>query len=235
MNSEEATCYICYESAAIDKPFCKTNPCPCKGTISIHTTCLIEARKRSSNCSICKSKYVEKTPGEYIELGSEGVLRKVSYINKDYYNYVYTINNEGVTHGEFKMYYPSGRLRAVQNYIYGEMHGECKTYYDNLQNSLLAVANYIANKKHGFLKSYTEDARLHKEFNYNSDVPHGLCCEYRFDGGLYKTFNYVKGVLHGECVIYHPRGLHKKLIYNKGVLESEQIYHNGIIEKMFCM
>lgn len=232
MDSEEPTCYICYEPATTEKPFCKANHCLCKGSLSIHTQCLIELRKHATKCTVCKSNFAEKTPGEYILLGREGNLRKVSYINKEYYNYVYTINSDGLSHGEFKIYYPSGRLRAIQNYIYGELFGEARTYYDNEANSLLGIANYMGNLKNGLLKSYTEDARLHKEFNYKSDVPHGLCNEYKFDGGLYKTFNYVNGVLHGECTIYYIGNLQKKLIYNNGVLESTKIYHNGIMRKL---
>lgn len=231
MDSEEATCYICYEPATADKLFCKTNHCLCKGSLFIHTTCLIDLRKHSSKCTICKSNYAEKTPGEYILLEAASGLRKVSYINKAYYNYVYTINKDGLTHGEFKIYYPSGRLRAAQNYLYGEMFGEARTYYDNEANSLLAIANYVANNKHGLLKWYTHDGRLEKEFNYYDDLLHGLATEYKSDGKLYKTCNYKGGVLHGEETVYLLHEFHKQRIYENGRCVSEMIYQNGRLKK----
>ncbi len=234
MDSEEQTCYICYEPANANNQFCKSSPCLCRGSISIHTACLIEARKRSPTCSICKSFYADKTPGEYIELGRVGQLLRVSYINKDYYQYIYTVNNDGLKHGEFIMYYPSERVRAIQNYIYGELYGESKTFYDNEQNSLLATANYVNNQKHGILKSYTQSGQLQKEFNYNNGVQHGQCIEYNESGELYKVFNYANGVLDGECTIYFPRNLIKKMVYKNGQLESEKTIHNGIIRKIFC-
>jgi len=95
---EKDKCYLCYEEATEERQFVDPNPCDCKGTIKLHSSCAQELINNSESCGICKvpwrftgiKRYVESTYIEeytYVDGIREGLYRK-------YDNY-YTLLTEG--------------------------------------------------------------------------------------------------------------------------------------------
>ncbi len=167
---EEETCYICYEPESADTPFCKPTPCLCKGSIHIHASCLIQLRRESPNCSICKSEYSNTSPG-FCKFDEKTAT--IEFINDKLLRYVYKVNADQLIHGPMKVYYPSGRLHATYEYIYGETNGISRIYYDNEKSSLKQVVRYIAGKMDGELLLYMDDGSVHKRINYKQGVIDG--------------------------------------------------------------
>jgi len=68
-----------------------------------------------------------------------------------------------------KVYYTSGKLKTIANYIDNKLHGTFYEYYDN--NNIGYVENYKNGKKHGvsLLCYYAGDIRQTKYYN-NNDV-----------------------------------------------------------------
>ena len=163
LTMESDVCYICYESATNDNPFCKPLPCLCKGSIHIHNSCLVILRKNSTHCGICKTEFTNNTPG-FTKFNPK--TSSLEYINEQQLRHVYTVNNDRLIHGPMYIYYPSGRLHSTYEYIYGEINGIMRSYYDNEANSLKQTVRYIANKMDGELILYYENATVYKTQHY---------------------------------------------------------------------
>lgn len=168
---EEDVCYICYEPESSTAPFCKPPPCICKGSIHIHTNCLVTLRRGGSDkCGICKTTFTNTSPGYY---HCDINTRKVTCINEHYLRHVYNVNMDNLIHGPLHIYYPSGRLHSTYEYIYGEISGIMKAFYDIEGSPLKQTVRYIASKMDGELLLYNSDNSLHKRINYKLGVLNG--------------------------------------------------------------
>ncbi len=100
--------YICFDKATEGDPFADPNPCICKGTIKLHTTCAKEIMNNTESCSICKAKWPEFIgTGVKRTLWPDGKLKEeIQYVN-------------GVRDGPYKKYDPDGELRIEVNYVNG--------------------------------------------------------------------------------------------------------------------
>jgi hypothetical protein len=204
MTDNEEVCYICYDPAGTDKPFCKEPPCSCTGSLKIHASCLVTLRSHgcadaATHCGICKQKFAEGTPGQYRQL-AEGVVEE---IKENYHRHRYHLNKEGQIHGKMCVYYPSGRLQASFDYLYGEMNGYIKTYYDTAANTLRQVVRSIAGLYEDVLTMYYENGGILREIPYKGGERHGTSVEYSPNGQIVRTSDYAHDVNHGYFLQFY--------------------------------
>ncbi len=189
---EADVCYICYEPATAESPFCKPSPCLCKGSIHIHNHCLVTLRRGSANnCGICKSEYSTTSPGFY---KFDEKTSTIEFINDKLLRHVYKVTGDQLIHGPMHVYYPSGRLQAIYEYIYGEINGVVKVYFDNDHSQLKQIVRYIAGKMAGELLLYEADGRLKKRLYYKDGLLHGPVYIYEKDQKKFVLRYFSNGV-----------------------------------------
>lgn len=143
-----------------------------------------------------KIRYIEVE--SYTEYYKGGVIKKKG-----------TKNASGQFIGDFKSYYPSGKISAEVRYVKGVPHGQCTHYAEN--GAISAEGSYIEGNKEG-LWTYKNYMQLN-----------GV--QYHF------AVNYKNGHLHGETILY--RGKQKNRVvnayYGKPSVDSkwEMYYDNG--------
>ncbi len=202
MSDTEELCYICYDAASGDKPFCKESPCSCKGSIKIHTSCLVSLRtaggSASQKCGICRQEFQAGTPGQ-----SRRTAETIEEIGEDYYRRVYPVNKEGLVHGKMQVYYPSGRLHGTYEYLYGEVNGYIKTYYDTPTNGLRQVARSIAGLYEDVATMYFDTGEVFREIPYKGGQRHGTVIEYNRNGQIARMSDYVADQNHGYFLQFY--------------------------------
>ena len=83
---------------------------------------------------------------------------------------VYSVDSEGRRHGEFRQYYPNGRLKTDARYLHGLLHGPYVTYHPNGKRKVEAAHRrgrwhgpYVARAADGspFRSAAFRDGKLH--------------------------------------------------------------------------
>ncbi len=151
LSSEEANkCYICYEEQSEENKFANPNPCNCRGTIKIHTTCFDTLTAEYDTCSICKTKYLQNEYKKYYypngQLKEEGLM----------------VNN--VKTGLWKTWYTNGQLMEEVNYVDGKTHGLYRRWYENGQ--LKIEVNCVDGIVDGLYQRWYEYGELELEVHY---------------------------------------------------------------------
>ena len=76
--------------------------------------------------------------------------------------------NNGIFHGKWKFYYPSGQLQTVGKFDNGLRIGKWNYYHENGKKSQTSI--YLNGKKHGIWKVYDENGNLTIEQEWNEGV-----------------------------------------------------------------
>ena len=112
-------------------------------------------------------------------------------------------------------YYPSGRLKSLNETVGDKRHGVCKYYFES--GELKAVAHFNMNKYYGEQISYYKNGKVRGKVNYIDNKKDGASYGYYPDGSIYIEENYTSGKLNGI----------KKKYYKNGKLMMENSYLNG--------
>ncbi len=223
-------CYLCLEDATAERQFIDPNPCNCKGTIKLHSSCAKEVINNTTNCGICKTKW------RYT-----GIKRFYPPNRIEEYTYV-----NGLRHGPYKEYYLDGKVKEEGTYVNNNKEGSCKRYFDN--GVLKEDFNYINNKREGPYKYYYISGALEMEGTFINDNAYNASGKIYYENGIvkeehkvyevngvkyteYKDY-YENGQLHFERTItneYKRHGL-SKTYYRNGQIKSEANYVDGRIE-----
>lgn len=143
--------------------------------------------------------------------------------------------------GEFKYYYVSGALKAINSFGSNSLIAYNKSYFEN--GILMAEGKYIDQKKDSIWRFYSDvDSVLLSEESYSADLRDGMVKNY-YPGTeqLSELIHYVKGIKEGEWVKYFEDGtvllrgtyLHDVLVgeiifnYPDGKLNIKGQYVNG--------
>ena len=189
---ESILCYICYENESKENPYAsEPNPCPCKGSIVIHTKCLENVIKTSRNCSICKSKYNLKYLPQ--KDGRELIIETAEYGKR----IEYTVNERSEKHGSYVIKNSNGRTVLLHSYINGIMEGPYVEYYQNGQ--IKSVCKCRNNRIEGEFCEWDKDGNVLEESIYKDGKKHGECVQWVREGWcrVGKTLNYIEGELDG--------------------------------------
>lgn len=144
--------------------------------------------------------------------------------------------------GEWKVYYPFGKLKNVAHYNNDTLHGSYVIYFENGQ--VKEQGEYVNGKLQGPVKMYYENGALKKEMTVVDGKINGVLKKY-FDNGQINTIeNFKNGKVHGPVVDYYENGylsfegqynengeLHGKVkMYFKdheGKVKIQRVYDNG--------
>ena len=126
---------------------------------------------------------------------------------------------DNALHGEYKVYYPSGRLKFTGFYVNGLIEGESQTYYENGQ--ILETKIWRNGQLNGLLTAYYEDGSLEAKKSFINDQRKGK-----------ETYYYVNGRLKGEYFwgTYHWPPKDSLL---EGILWYQEYDSLGKVEKIY--
>ncbi len=130
--------------------------------------------------------------------------QKVSYTN-------------GEKVGDFKYFFPSGKVSVEGKYFSDQPEGEVKSYYED--GHLYGTRYFSNGLRTGRHTYFYPDGKLKSERSFVNDTLNGLYQTFYSNGNLQEHFNYVKGKENG---IY-------KYYYENGQLWIEKEYKNGLL------
>lgn len=166
------------------------------------------------------------------------------------------IDNKPV--GEFKYYYPGGRLKAISMMIDGGNRSRTRMFHEN--GRLMAVGNYLEMEKDStwnyysdfdgalmsteyFIKgrldsvlvNYFPSGQVAEEIPYTLGAKNGEWKKYFTDGKLMLKATYIHDKLEGVMVVYHQNGVPEiSGIYRENFKDGLWIYFNdrgGVLKK----
>ncbi len=124
-------------------------------------------------------------------------------------------NEEKLKKEIIKEYYPSGKIKSINESVNNKRHGVCKYYSED--GKLTAIAHFKMNKYQGEQVSYYPNGNVRGKVNYVDHQKHGASLGYYEDGTLYIKENYLYGRLNGQ----------KQKFYKNGQLMMENFYRDG--------
>lgn len=147
------------------------------------------------------------------------------------------IDVEGKRSGEWKDYYPDGKLRATGNYIDNLRSGKWTFYYHN--GRIEQQGEYIKGKENGIWTWYYDNGNIWREESYFNGKEDGVMMEYSENQKLITKGDWVDGEREGEW--YYRVGDHIevgnyitglkdgkwKYFYNDSTLKYEGNYYQG--------
>jgi uncharacterized protein len=125
------------------------------------------------------------------------------------------LSEDGQRQGQWKEYYPDGRIKSIGNYTNDKPTGEWVFYHPNGQIEQTGTFN-----SEGLITGhwlwYHSNGQLHRKEGFVSGVSEGLSEEYDFKGHLISRGEFLKGEKEGNWV------------YNYGDHREEGIYSSGL-------
>lgn len=151
----------------------------------------------------------------YQAIFEEDKIKAYTYIGKD--GKLLPFIPVAVSNGQFKAFYPNGKVSRECVYSDGEKNGQMTIYYNNGQ--VRSVDNEVYGITEGVSKEFYANGKLESEYPYLSDNLEGIGKEYYKSGTLKKEIAYANGTNHGPTKLYDENGrLAKTLLYNYGKL-----------------
>ena len=149
--------------------------------------------------------------GKQIYLTREGDTARIEFYNN------------GILHGNKRLYYSKSRIEKDINYVNGLMDGSFKHY--NRDGILLEEITYKQGKKNGECKYYYDDGKLLKTEKWTMDVKDGEFKTFYYQGFIQTMENYKKGIAEGWFEERWPEDkLKRRALYKKGVVIEEYKY-----------
>jgi len=141
---------------------------------------------------VAKVKFFTSTGG----LISEGQMRGKSYVGEWRYYHknsptlmiTETFNDQGVLHGEKKVFYKNGQLAEESNYKDGNLHGKVSWYSENGQ--LFKTLTYEKDELEGPAIYYQPGGDVSSKGQYKSNVKRGKWLYYK-NGKAYKEIDHT--------------------------------------------
>jgi antitoxin component YwqK of YwqJK toxin-antitoxin module len=128
---------------------------------------------------------------------------------------------DGKPVGEFKYFYPSGKLQTVLTFSDDGRHAKNVTYSEN--GKKIASGEFIDKKKEGKWSYYSDiDGKLVSEENYSNGLLEGKAITYYPNTGKpFEIIEYKNGIKDGIWIKYFPEGeIMTKTFYKNGKLQG---------------
>lgn len=107
-------------------------------------------------------------------------------------------------HGERRLYYDNGYLRAKMFYDHGKLHGPSK--YFSKDGKLISISWFYQGKKQGVSRQYYLNGNIYCIQRFKEGKRQGLQ-EYHYDSSKLRTaLLYKDGKLDGKAISYWPNG-----------------------------
>jgi len=115
------------------------------------------------------------------------------------------IQTEGVLNkkmrvGNWKYFYPTGKLMSEENYKDGKLDGEQLVYYPEGQVTEFSI--YKNGLLDGVTSKYASNGTLIEEITYKNGKPNGLAKYFELNGNLKETGHYKNGKRIGKWEFY---------------------------------
>lgn len=131
------------------------------------------------------------------------------------------IDNYGTYKGNWKLYYPTGEVKAEGNYVDGIKDGEWKYYYTN--TALEQKGKYVKGKVHGTWVWYYANGKKRREETFRYGKEEGSVIEFDSLGNVITKGEYLAGLKDGEW--FYDLGDHiEKGRFVAGDREAEWVY-----------
>ncbi len=203
MSEDQDNCYVCMGPESQEEPFANPNPCDCKGSIKLHSSCAQQVMAMSSSCGICKNLW--KFTGIRRNVYGNKLHSEVPYVN-------------GLVNGLLKTYsIIDGSLSNEMPYVNNIPHGLYKLY-DNT-GICLVECMYANGKRNGIYKNYYPNGRLKEEGTHYNEFKDGISKEYNINGWLLYERIWAGGFQHGIEKAYNP----------DGTVKYESMWINGVL------
>ncbi|MBI1266566.1 MAG: hypothetical protein GC193_03940 [Cryomorphaceae bacterium] len=150
-----------------------------------------------------------KLVGSYNEGSKQGVFREYNEEGVLSNGYLYeenlkigegVIDPEGKYQGPWKLFYPTGELRAEGSYVDGLREGPWKFYFTN--GKVEQLGNYKTGNAHGGWKWFFQNGSVKREESFRKGKEDGEFFEYDEDGIIIHQGSYIDGLKTGPW-IYH--------------------------------
>lgn len=106
------------------------------------------------------------------------------------------ITGSGKYQGSWKMYYPTGEIKAEGEYLEGNKDGKWKYYY--LTGEIEQKGNYKNNLASGEWIWYFKSGEVKRQEYYRKGREDGKSIEFSEDGGIINNGNYIDGLRTGD-------------------------------------
>lgn len=156
----------------------------------------------------------------------QGPWRKLDKNNQKIYEGQF---RDGVPCGEFRYYYPDGRLKTISVFSDGgkvsrtvsyssngrkiaegkyvnEKKDSIWRYFSDFDGILLSEDCYSAGLKNGLSKTFYPNGKLSEQLTYKSGKKEGDCLQYFEDGKLKLKGYYLNDEKEGLITAYYPNG-----------------------------
>ncbi|MGM0440503.1 MAG: toxin-antitoxin system YwqK family antitoxin [Chlamydiota bacterium] len=122
----------------------------------------------------------------------------------------YVVQKEGCFHGEYRLYYPQGTIKATQYYCYDHLHGPSIFY--GVDGEVLSHSWFVNGVRQGKVWQYYPSGALYCRQGYRDGELEGLQ-EYYYSDGTSKTImHYHQGLLDGDTTLFDQHGVIKKAV-----------------------
>ncbi len=147
--------------------------------------------------------------GKWIKMWSNGEIKYKGQFHDDQ------------PYGEFRYYYPSGKLKAIMTFQEDGKKAHNITYHENGEK--MAEGDFIQQKKEGIWKYYGEDGKLIYEETYHNGTLNGKKITYYPESGQpFEVLEYKNGIKNGKWIKYFPEGtMMTQTQYINGKLEGD--------------
>ncbi len=114
----------------------------------------------------------------------------------------------GKIHGEYKRFYPNGKIFSHGYYHLGLLHGIFQSYDE--AGNLIARIPYENGMIHGRKMVFYPSGKLYYEGLIVNDLRQGLHLSYYSNEKIMSEMHFLDDKLHGLCVLYYKNGAIKK-------------------------
>ena len=133
------------------------------------------------------------------------------------------VDQSGIKQGDWKEYYPDGKVRAEGNYKDGARFGNWRFIHEN--GKLEQKGKYLeGGRPHGLWVWYYDDSELLREMSYRRGKPEGEITEYNDTGKVVLKGSYFDGLEDGEWIIDEGDYL-RKGSYVDGLEQGEWLHY----------
>jgi antitoxin component YwqK of YwqJK toxin-antitoxin module len=181
-----------------------------------------------------KSTYFEngtvRSTGGYVDGKKEGTHRTYNEDGSVSTGEVYKgglkvgeglVDAQGGYQGSWKLYYPTGELKAEGAYENSNRTGDWIFYHPT--GKIEHKAKYLNGLPHGPWKWYYENGVLRREESFRRGKEEGVVIEYDLEGNIVTQGNYISGFRDGEW-FYHVGDHIEKGTYRDGERTGQWIY-----------
>jgi hypothetical protein len=158
------SCFVCLEQEGSAHPY-KSLICKCKGSLQLHTSCYTRLRGTHSKCPNCKTPYPD-TDVEY----EDGLPVKVLK-DAEGQTHRYTYDEQNEPHGNYKVYYPCGRLAATCTFDHGMPVLIARKW--NTDGVLVERCSYLDGKLNSYYYRWGNSGELLDVQTYYNGQPSG--------------------------------------------------------------